>query len=124
MTDPEIMHPDETPFGKEHVRRMALKKARCIKVPYFGTEKKPLLLFAYPLTTGQVMELEGKYPTNTEQNVMQMIMQCRDSSGELYFSLIDKTALMNEPSEIIGKICVELNGDVESFEQELKKNNE
>ncbi len=124
MSDNEIVHPDETPFGKVHVKRQATRKVRCIKVPEWGTKKKPLLLYAYPLTTGQVMELEGKYPTNTEQNVMQMIMQCLDLTGKNYFSLLDKTALMNEPSEIIGRVCVSLNGELGSFEKELKKNND
>lgn len=123
MTDTQIMHPDETTFGKVHVKRQAKRKVRCIKVPEWGTKTKPLLLYAYPLTTGQVMELEGKYPTNTEQNVMQMIMQCLDDTGQHYFSLLDKTALMNEPSEIIGRVCIGLNGELASFEKELKKNN-
>ena len=120
----EILHPDETEFGKVHIKRQAQRKVRCIKVPEWGTKKKPLCLYAYPLTTGQVMELEGKYPTNTEQNVMQMIMQCLDSKGEQYFSLLDKTSLMNEPSEIIGRVCVMLNGELDSFEEALKKNNQ
>jgi len=123
MTDGEILHPDETAFGKVHVKRQSKRKVRCIKVPEWGVGKKPLLLYAYPLTTGQVMELEGKYPTNTEQNVMQMIMQCLDRNGNHYFSLLDKTALMNEPSEIIGRVVTVLNGDLGSFEEELKKNN-
>lgn len=122
MTDP--MLPDETPFGKGHVKRQAMRKVRCIKVPYFGTKRKPLLLYCYPLTSAQVMALEGKYPTNTEQNVMQIIAQCLDSNGEPYFSLLDKVALMNEPSEIIGDILIELNGSVETFAEALKKNND
>ncbi len=124
MTDTEIMLPDETSFGKVHIKRQALRKVRCIKIPEWGTKKKPLCLYAYPLTTGQVMQLEGKYPTNTEQNVMQMIMQCMDSSGEPYFSLLDKTALLNEPSELIGRVCLMLNGELASFEEALKKNNQ
>lgn len=124
MTNTEIIHPDETPFGKVHIKRQAVRKVRCIEVPEWGTAKKPLRLYAYPLTTGQVMDLEGKYPTNTEQNVMQMIMQCMDSTGQHYFSLLDKTALMNEPSEIIGRVCLMLNGDLDSFEEALKKNNQ
>ena len=122
MTENTATHPDHTAFGKIHTKRQTERKVRCVSVPEWGTKKKPLKLYAYPLTTGEVMSLEGKYVTNTEQNVMQMIMQCMDSSGELYFSLLDKTALMNEPSELIGRICVELNGDLTTFTEELKKN--
>lgn len=117
------VHPDETQFGKIHVRRQAHRKVRCIKVPEWGTKKKPLLLYAYPLTSDQVMRLEGKYKTNTEQNVMQVIDQCLDGKGEPYFSLLDKTALLNEPSELIGRILIELNGSIETFTEALKKNN-
>ena len=122
MTTAEIKHPDETPFGKIHAKRQTKKKVRCIKVPEWGTKTKPLLLYAYPLTTGAVMELEGKYLTNTEQNVMQMIRQCMDASGDQYFSLLDKTALMNEPSELIGRVATALNGELTTFTEELKKN--
>lgn len=123
MTESKLIGPDDTPFGKIHVKRQQEKKVRCIEVPEWGTAKKPLRLYAYPLTTGEVMELEGKYQTNTESNVMQMIRQCLDSNGDPYFSLLDKTALMNEPSEIIGRVCVGLNGSISSFDKELKKNN-
>ncbi len=126
MTDTknEGLHPDTTAFGKIHVKRQAHKKCRCIEIPEWGTKTKPLKLYAYPLTVGALMELEGKYPTNTEQNVMQMIRQCLDSKGDQYFSLLDKTALMNEPSELIGRVCIMLNGEVASFDKELKKNKE
>ena len=120
----DIVHPDDTPFGKVHAKRQTVRKVRCIKIPEWGeSKKKPLRLFAYPLTTGQVMELEGKYPTNTEQNVMQMIMQCMTETGEMYFSLLDKTALLNEPSELIGRVLLGLNGEMTTFTEELKKNN-
>lgn len=123
MTDnTNIVGPDDTPFGKIHVQRQARRKVRCIEVPEWGTKANPLRLYAYPLTTGEVMDLEGKYPTNTEQNVMQMIRQCLDSNGDPYFSLLDKTALMNEPSELIGRVCLGLNGELTSFTKELKKN--
>ena len=121
MTD-NILRPDDTPFGKIHTKMQAKRKVRCIKIPEWGTKKNPLLLFAYPLTTGQVMELDSKYDTNTEQNVMQMIMQCMDASGSQYFSLLDKTALLNQPSELIGRVVVALNGGLTTFTEELKKN--
>ena len=120
----KIVHPDNTPFGKIHVKRQAKRKVRCIEVPEWGTDNKPLLLYAYPLTTADVMELDGKYLSQTEQNVMQMIRQCLDSKGDPYFSLLDRTALMNEPSEILGRVLTALNGDCSSFDQELKKNKE
>ncbi|KKL76513.1 hypothetical protein LCGC14_2044130 [marine sediment metagenome] len=118
----KIVHPDDTPFGKVHIKRQAQRKVRCIEVPEWGTKTNPLRLYAYPLTTGEVMALEGQYPTNTEQNVMQMIRQCLDSNGDQYFSLLDKTALMNEPSELIGRVALELNGELTTFTKELKKN--
>jgi len=120
----DILHPDKTPFGKVHVKNQAERKVRCVSIPEWGTDGKPLKLYAYPLTTGEVMALEGKYPTNTEQNVMQMIRQCLDSKGDLYFSLLDKTNLMNEPSELIGRVVLMLNGELSTFDEELKKNNE
>lgn len=122
MVDEKPVHPDETPFGKIHIKRQAVRKVRCIKVPEWGTKRKPLLLYAYPLTTGELMALEGQYRTNTEQNVMQMIRQCMDASGDQYFSIQDKVALLNEPSELIGRVCVALNGEITSFSEELKKN--
>lgn len=118
-----IVHPDETPFGKIHKRRQAQLKVRCFEVPEWGTKNKPLKLYAYPLTVADVIELDGKYRSQAEQNVMQIIRQCRDANGELYFSLLDKISLQNEPSEIIGRILIALNGELDSFTEELKKNN-
>ena len=123
MTDQKIVGPDDTPFGKIHAERQTKRKVRCIEVPEWGTKTKPLRLYAYPLTAGDVMALDGKYPSQTEQNVMQMIRQCLDEKGDQYFSLLDKTALLNEPSEIIGKVLIALNGEIATFEEVLKKNN-
>lgn len=121
----DIVHPDETAFGKVHAERQARRKVRCIRVPEWGaSKKKPLLLYAYPLTVADVMELDGRYETQTEQNVMQVIRQCMNHDGTPYFSLLDKPALLNEPSELIGRILIALNGEVSSFTEELKKNNE
>ncbi len=122
MSEAQTVGPDETPFGKVHVRRQAKRHVRCIEIPEWGTKSKPLKLYAYPLTTGEVMDLEGVYKTNTEQNVMQMIRQCLDEKGDRYFSLLDKTSLLNEPSELIGRVCMMLNGELSSFTEELKKN--
>ncbi len=117
-------HPDTTPFGKIHVKRQAKRKVRCIEVPEWGTKTKPLKLYAYPLTVNDVMALDGKYTSNTEQNVMQMIRQCMDAKGDPFFTLLDKSNLLNEPSDIIGRILVELNGETSTFSEELKKNKE
>lgn len=123
MTDQKtIVGPDDTPFGKVHGKRQTERKVRCISVPEWGEDEKPLLLYAYPLTVAQVMLLEGKYQNITEQNIMQIIVQCLDATGENYFSLLDKPALQNEPSELIGDILVQLNGTLSSFTEELKKN--
>lgn len=124
MAKPKIRKAEDTRFGKGHVERQARKKARCIEVPEWPEDGKPLRLYAYPLTTGEVMALEGQYPTQTEQNVMQMIRQCLDEKGDRYFSLLDKPSLLNEPSEIIGRVLTQLNGEISSFDEELKKNNE
>lgn len=120
----EGSHPDTTAFGKIHVRRQAKRKVRCIEVPEWGTPTKPLKLYAYPLTVADVVALDGRYGSNTEQNVMQMIRQCMDFKGDPFFSLLDKGNLMNEPSDIIGRILVELNGETSTFTEALKKNKE
>lgn len=122
MNEPKPVSPDQTPFGKGHVIRQAERHVRCIEIPEWGTKEKPLKLYAYPLTMGEVMALEGQYSTNTEQNLMQMIRQCLDDKGDRYFSLEDKTSLLNEPSELIGRVCMMLNGELSSFTDELKKN--
>jgi hypothetical protein len=122
MTNDKPVHPDETAFGKIHAKRQAAKKVRVIKVPEWGTKRKPLLLFAYPLTVNDVIALDNVYHSNAEQNVMQIIRQCLDSKGDPYFTLIDKPALQNEPSDIIGRILVALNGENSTFTEELKKN--
>ena len=122
MTEDKILHPDDTPFGKVHAKRQAERKVRCIKVPEWGTTRKPLLLYAYPLTVNDVIALDGKYESLAEQNVMQIIRQCLDGSGSPYFSLLDKPALLNEPSELIGEVLIALNGAIKTFTQVLKKN--
>lgn len=122
MSEEQPVHPDNTPFGKIHAKRQAHKKVRVIKVPEWGTTRKPLLLFAYPLTVNDVIALDNVYHSNAEQNVMQVIRQCLDSKGDPYFTLIDKPALLNEPSDIIGRILVALNGENSTFTEELKKN--
>lgn len=122
MSEDQPVHPDQTTFGKIHVRRQAEKKVRVIKVPEWGTKKKPLLLYAYPLTVNDVISLDNVYQSNAEQNVMQIIRQCLDGKGDHYFTLVDKPALLNEPSDIIGRILIALNGENSTFTEELKKN--
>lgn len=124
MSGNKILKPDETAFGKIHKRRQSQKKVRAIEVPEWGTDGKPLVLYAYPLTVNDVIALDGRYKNQTEQNVMQIIRQCLNGKGEQFFTILDKTALQNEPTDIIGDILVQLNGESSSFEEELKKNNE
>lgn len=121
MADKPV-HADDTPFAQIHRKRQAARKVRSIKVPEWGTARKPLLLYAYPLTVNDVIHLDGHYASNAEQNVMQIIRQCLDGKGDPYFTLRDKPALLNEPSDIIGRILVALNGETSSFTEELKKN--
>ena len=117
-------HPDDTPFGKLHNARQASRNARVIEVAYWADDKgDPTILYAYPLTMGDVIALDGQYPTQAETNVMQIIRQCLDAKGDPYFTLRDKVHLMNEPADVIGAILVELNGEASSFNEELKKNN-
>jgi hypothetical protein len=119
----EHIHPDETPFGKIHTKRQANRKVRCIRVAEWGTAKKPLLLYAYPLTVNDVIALDGKYESQAEQNVMQIIRQCMNGNGDPYFTLENKPALLNEPSDIIGRVLIALNGETDTFTEVLKKNN-
>lgn len=123
MSDP-VNPADNTEFGKIHGSRQAARKVRAIEVPEWGEPGKPLILYAYPLTINDVIELDGKYRTQTEQNVMQLIRQCMDSKGDPFFSLLDKPALQNEPADIVGRVLTELNGESSSFTEELKKNKE
>jgi len=115
---------EQSEFTKAHERRQAKRKVRKITVPEFGTAKKPLALYAYPLTMNDAIELDGRYATIGERNIMQIIRQCMDAKGDQYFTVHDKSALMNSPSDVIGKILIELNGESSSFAQELKKNND
>ncbi len=116
------LQPDESPFAAIHRKRQAARKVRSIKVPEWGTKRKPFILYAYPLTVNDVIALDGQYISNAEQNVMQLIRQCLDAKGDPYFTLRDKPALLNEPSDIIGRILIALNGETSSFTEELKKN--
>jgi hypothetical protein len=122
MAEKKPSHPDETAFGKRHKERQANRGVRVVTVPEWGTPKTPLKLYAYPLTINDVIHLDGKYASQAEQNIMQIIRQCMDAQGEPYFSLNDKAALMNEPADIIGKVLIALNGEASSFNKELKKN--
>jgi hypothetical protein len=115
--------PDTTAFGKIHAKRQSNRKVRCIRVPEWGTKKNPLLLYAYPLTVNDVIALDGKYASQAEQNVMQIIRQCMTANGDPFFTLMDKPALLNEPSDIIGLILTALNGESDTFSEVLKKNN-
>jgi len=123
MTDKKLLGPDDTVFGKIHTLRQANRLVRAVKVPEWDIDGKPFVMYAYPLTVNDVMALDGRYTTNTEQNVMQIIRQCMDGKGEPMFTLLDKAALQNEPSDIIGRILVALNGETSTFTEELKKNN-
>lgn len=118
----EHLDPDQTAFGIIHAKRQSQRKVRCIRVIEWGTKKNPLLLYAYPLTVNDVIALDGKYTSNAEQNVMQLIRQCMDGNGDPFFTLIDKPALLNEPSDIIGQVLIALNGETDTFTEVLKKN--
>ena len=124
MTDEKANHPDKTAFGKIHAQAQAAKHVRVIEVPEWGEDKKPLCLYAYPLTINEVIGLDGRFASLAEQNIMQIIGQCMDAQGKPFFSLLDKPALMNEPADIIGRLLVELNGESSTFTEALKKNND
>lgn len=122
MTEDTTEATDESPFTAIHERRQAERKVRIVKVPEWGTKKEPLLLYAYPLTINDVLALDGKYETQTETNIMQIIRQCMNGKGEPYFTLRNKVELLNEPADIIGRILVQLNGTTATFTEVLKKN--
>ena len=124
MSEKKLLNADETDFGLVHKRRQANKKVIAIIVDEWGTDGKPLILYAYPLTVNDVIAVDQRYASQAEQNVMQIIRQCLKGNGENYFTLLDKPALLNEPTDIIGDILVKLNAESSSFDQELKKNNE
>jgi len=110
-------------FEEGHAQRQAERKVRVIKMPEWGTKRKPLLLYAYPLTMTDVIALDGAgYSSQAETNVMQIIRQCMDEKGDMYFSLRNKVSLMNEPADIVGRLLVELNGATDTFDKVLKKN--
>ena len=123
MAGDKPAQPDESRFAKIHKRRQAARKVRIIKIPEWGEKNKPLLLYAYPLTINDVIALDGKYVSQAEQNVMQIIRQCMDGKGDPYFTVRDKVALLNEPADIIGTLLVALNGTTDTFDKVLKKNN-
>ena len=115
--------PGDSRFGPIHARRQAERKVRVIAMPEWGEKKKPLLLYAYPLTINDVVALDSAaYLSTAEQNVMQIIRQCMDEKGDQYFSLRDKVSLLNEPADVIGRLLVELNGATDTFDKVLKKN--
>ena len=124
MSEEQNKTADNSRFEAIHARRQADRRVRVIKMPEWGTAKKPLLLYAYPLTINDVIALDGRqYVSQAEANVMQIIRQCMDAKGDEYFTLRDKIALMNEPADVIGRLLVELNGETTTFTEVLKKNN-
>lgn len=124
MTDEKTEADDESPFTAIHERRQAERKVRICKVPEWGTKKKPLILYAYPLTINNVLALDGKYDSQTETNIMQIILQCMNGQGEPYFTLRNKVELLNEPADVIGRLLIQLNGTTSTFTEVLKKNND
>ena len=114
----------ETRFGARHKLAQANRKAIRIEVSHWpDDEGNPLVLFAYPLTVNEIIELESRDAgSQAERNVHQIIKQCRDEQGEPYFTIADKTALLNTPADVIGAIMLALNAEVSAFDEELKKN--
>ena len=110
-------------FEQGHRERQANRKVRVIKVPHFGKKRQPLTLYAYPLTINDVIHLDTRqFASQAEQNIMQLIRQCMDAKCDPYWTLRNKTSLMNEPADISGEILVALNGATSTFTEVLKKN--
>lgn len=115
----------ETRFSTLHATAQSRRRVRLIEQDYWTKDGEPVQLFAYPLTVNDVIELDSKdCGTQAERNIEQIIYQCLDEHGEKYFTLLDKTDLLNTPAEVIGAIMIQLNGALSSFDQELKKNKE
>lgn len=116
----------ETRFGQRHKLAQAHRKVRKITIPEWpDADGNPLVLYAYPLTVNEVIELETRdAATQAERNVYQIIKQCLDENGEQYFTVADKPALLNTSADVIGMLMIKLNGELSSFDQELKKNKE
>lgn len=112
-------------FSRIHAKFQAERKVRAIEVPEWPDPDtgEPTVLYAYPLTVSQIVDLETKQAaTQAEKNAYQIIAQCMQSDGKPFFSVADKVDLMNQPADLVGRIMIALNGELSSFDTELKKN--
>ena len=116
----------ETRFSKIHKTAQANRKCKTITVASWPDENgDPTVLYAYPLTVNEIIELETmEAATQAERNVYQIIKQAKDDTGAPFFTIADKSALLNTPADVIGAIMLALNAELSSFDEELKKNNE
>lgn len=114
----------ETRFSKVHAYAQATKKrVRVIPIPYWDMPDEPCVFYAYQLTVQEIALLDAREAASQlERNVYQIIHQCLDKDGKQYFSIADKGHIMNTPADVIGELMIALNGELSSFDKELKKN--
>jgi hypothetical protein len=103
-------------------KHFAEQDVKVIKVPEWGSDDEPLMIYSKPLTLAETSKL---YKMSREDDLTMMayvlIYKALDSNGDKLFSLEDKQALLNSVDrEVLMRVAQEITGQ-EPIE-EVKKN--
>lgn len=113
------------PVIDQVIEHFNAKGVKVIEVPEWGDSKKPLLIYASPLTMNQKTKIFKKaHESDASLFVDLLIMKAKDGEGNLLFTLADKPTLMRQADvDVIIRVGNEILGgsdDLEQAEKNLK----
>lgn len=101
------------------------KQRRVIEVPEWGEDDAPLIIYAGPITAGDINKIQRKHKNflndmSIDGMVDMIIMKSEDADGKRLFTLEDKVYLMAEQVSVIAEIAGKMFGDNDSIEEAEK----
>jgi len=111
-------------LGKQIAARRN-KQRRTIEASGWGEDDAPLVIYAGPITAGDINKLQRKHKNflndmTIDGMVDLIIMKAEDVDGTRLFTLEDKVYLMAEEVSIIADIAGKMFGDNDSIEEAEK----
>jgi len=101
------------------------KQRRTIDVPEWGEDGQPLRIYAYPITAGDLKNIQRKHKNFLNEQTIDgmvdlIILKAGDADDNRLFTLEDKVYLMAEEIGVIAAIFAKMFGEIDTVEQAEK----
>lgn len=110
----------------DNIRANRSKARTKIIVEAWGDEAGPAVVYASPLTAGDISKIQRKHKDflsnmSVEAMIDLILLKAETQDGEKAFSIEDKAILMRESLSVVSEVAAQMFGDVDSIE-DIEKN--